>query len=113
MYGGRVAVANVVMNRVAAQSWYGDTIEDVCRKPWQFSCWNKDDPNLPMLLALTEDDAAFRECIQVAAAAVNGTLPDLTFDSKHYHNLTVSPDWAEDKTPVIQVGNHLFFNNVR
>jgi len=121
LHGGRVAVANVIINRFKKRGWWAqakndriedNTIEAVCRAPWQFSCWNKDDPNLPYMLALTEDDKTFMECLNIARDAETMALPDITFRSKHYHNLTVSPKWAEDKTPIIQVGNHLFFNNV-
>ena len=41
LYGGRVAVANVIINRAASQvTWWGNTVEEVCRKPKQFSCWD-------------------------------------------------------------------------
>ncbi len=43
---GKLAVAHVVLNRVKAQSYYGKTIRDVILKPWQFSCFNENDPNL-------------------------------------------------------------------
>jgi len=47
---GKEAVACVIMNRVRrAQErggyWWGASVEKVCLKPWQFSCWNEHDPN--------------------------------------------------------------------
>ena len=29
------------------RSWWGEGYIGVCRKPWQFSCWNLRDPNYP------------------------------------------------------------------
>jgi hypothetical protein len=37
-----IAVGNVVINRVKAQSGYGGTIQEVCLKPFH-SCWNAGD----------------------------------------------------------------------
>ena len=40
---GRAAVAHVVLNRFRSDKWFSaGTIEAVCRKPSQFSCWNND-----------------------------------------------------------------------
>ena len=49
------AVAAVILNRVRIARerggyWWGDTIIRVCQKPYQFSCWNKHDPNYGRLL---------------------------------------------------------------
>ncbi|PJB71692.1 MAG: hypothetical protein CO093_04590 [Alphaproteobacteria bacterium CG_4_9_14_3_um_filter_47_13] len=32
---GMLAVASVIMNRVRCGGWWGSTIQDVCRKPYQ------------------------------------------------------------------------------
>jgi len=120
LYGGQVAIANVVMNRFKRPGWWSrergdgipdDTIQAVCRDPWQFSCWNKGDPNLPHMLALTDEE--LKPYLFIADAYVNkGAALDLTFGSTHYHNSTVSPDWAEGKTPVVQIGRHFFYNQI-
>ena len=112
LYGGKVAVACVVINRVKARSWYGDSVAAVCLKPYQFSCWNADDPNREKIEAATEDDDDFRECLDVATRALAGEFPDLTFGSRHYHTPGVTPKWSRGKTPIIKIGEHLFFNNV-
>lgn len=109
---GKIAVAWTVLNRVAAKSWYGKTITSVCRKPWQYSAWNSNDPNLPKLLAVTLDDTAFQHCMYAALAAGLGQVPDPTSGSRHYHTLSVFPKWAEGKTPVCSIGVHKFYNDV-
>lgn len=53
---GQVAVGWAIRNRVDADlghdgkaDWWGEGYVGVCKAPWQFSCWNKNDPNLAYL----------------------------------------------------------------
>src|SRR5262245_7089026 len=39
---GQLGVAWVIRNRFDGPASYGDTLEEVILKPWQFSCWNDD-----------------------------------------------------------------------
>lgn len=115
LYGGKVAVGCVIRNRVEArrqhfgQGWVG-----VCTKKWQFSCWLENDPNRAKLLAVTTDDEAFRSSLQIARLIVDGVLPDVTFGSCHYHTEAMGwpGSWGDRRTPVIQIGAHLFYNDV-
>ncbi|MDR4515470.1 cell wall hydrolase [Nitrosomonas sp.] len=109
---GKEAVASVILNRLKKPTRFGGTIEEVCLKPSQFSCWNDNDPNLPKLKAVDVNDANFVECLSIAQAAVSGNLADSTIGADHYHTTTVSPDWSINKTPCITIGNHLFYNNI-
>ncbi|CAK0739986.1 N-acetylmuramoyl-L-alanine amidase [uncultured Gammaproteobacteria bacterium] len=114
---GIEAVAAVVMNRVArAQArgkfWWGHSVIEVCRKPFQFSCWNASDPNLPKLLAVKPGEPKFDICLRVARRAVAGQLADLTGGATHYHAHTVYPAWASGRAPSAEIGVHLFYNNV-
>jgi len=113
LYGGRVAVANVVMNRLlSGKTWWGVTIPGVCKAKYQFSCWLESDPNRRVIEAVTEDDEDFAECIEIAREAAAGSLPDLTFGSCHYCVASLNPGWAKGNTPVIRIGGHKFFNDV-
>ncbi len=54
---GQIAVGWCIRNRVEMDlhndgrpDWWGEGYEGVCRAPWQFSCWNKNDPNFPYLV---------------------------------------------------------------
>jgi spore germination cell wall hydrolase CwlJ-like protein len=109
---GMQAVASVVMNRVRDPKWWGSTIKEVCLKPWQFSCWNKNDPNLPVLKAVTEENPYFAQAIGIATEAAAGTLEDNTNGATSYYDrrMPEPPDWAAGKTPCAQIGHHLFFN---
>lgn len=113
LYGGKAAVASVVINRVInPRVWWGEDVISVCRYPYQFSCWNENDPNRKVIESVTEDDPDFEECLNIARDAISGLLQDITFGSCHYHTVSVTPGWAEDKKPVVQIGVHLYYNNV-
>ena len=107
-----VAVANVINNRVQQQLWYGKTITDVCLKPWQFSCWNADDPNLTVIKAVTLNNSVFEKCIDIANATAQGTWPDLTDGSDHYYAIWLprAPLWSIGKRTRAKIGCHAFFN---
>jgi spore germination cell wall hydrolase CwlJ-like protein len=108
--GGMEAVACVIVNRAANPRWWGHDIASVCLAPWQFSCWNADDPNRSKLMAITEADPQFTEALNIAAAAVAGALPDATNGADSYADLRVChPSWAASAVPVAKIGNHTFF----
>jgi N-acetylmuramoyl-L-alanine amidase len=111
---GKEAVAAVVLNRVqrGRPERFGATIEEVCRKPQQFSCWNPGDPNRELLERVDQTDEPFRECIEIAERAVSGALPDPTNGSDHYHRDEVFPDWSRGRLPVKTIGRHRFFNDI-
>ncbi len=114
---GKEAVAAVIINRVHLARkrggyWWGDTIETVCRRPWQFSCWNPSDPNRAKLEAVTPRDRAFASCLRIARRAISGVLADPTGGATHYHAKGLRPPWTRDRTPSAEIGNHLFYNDV-
>jgi hypothetical protein len=106
-----IAVGNVVMNRVKAQSAYGKTIQEVCQKPWQFSCWNKDDPNRVLLMQTEIVDPIFTVCLKVATKVARDDWPDLTKGCDHYHaiSLPVFPYWARGHKPKLRLARHVFY----
>jgi spore germination cell wall hydrolase CwlJ-like protein len=109
-----IAIGNVIMNRYRQQSWYGKTIAEVCQKPWQFSCWNKDDPNYLVLRSDKITGEIFEVCRLVAENIVLGKWPDLVKGCDHYHtdSLTPLPKWAVGKKPTCRIGRHLFYRLV-
>ena len=60
---GQIAVANVILNRAQQGGWWGDDVVKVCRKPKQFSYWNKSDPNRAKMDGLELQDRAFARAI--------------------------------------------------
>lgn len=106
-----IAVGNVVMNRVKKKGWFGKTIEEVCRKSWQFSCWNANDPNFRLLQKPCIDDSVFKICQDVAESVAAERWPDLTGGCTHYHSTTLKdmPAWTKDQRPRLNLGRHVFY----
>lgn len=114
---GMEAVAAVIMNRVAqarrrGRMWWGNSVAEVCRKPWQFSCWNVGDPNRAKLLAVDSTDPVFALALRIARRAAAGGLPDPTAGATHYHARGVRPEWAAGRQPMAEIGRHLFYADV-
>lgn len=114
---GMEAVAAVVMNRVAlarirGRMWWGDSVAEVCRKPWQFSCWNERDPNRAKLLAVSSTDPVFALALRIARRAAAGGLADPTRGATHYHARGIMPGWAAGQVPVAEIGRHLFYAGI-
>ncbi len=103
------AIACVVMNRVALPNWPND-VEAVCIQPYQFSCWNTNDPNRARIFKA--NGAWFDKCVQIAMKAVDHQLVDPTNASTHYHTPAVKPAWSRGKKPVYVTSGHLFFNDI-
>ena len=111
---GMQAVANVVLNRVkVAQEkegfWWGNNIIQVCQKPYQFSCWNRTDPNFQKLLEVDSKNLYFATALRLARRAVYGCLVDLSKGADHYHAAGITPFWAKNEKLVAVIGKHIFY----
>ena len=112
---GMEAIAAVILNRVAVAErrggyWWGADVISVCQKPYQFSCWNRSDPNYRKLQAVAEKtDIHFATALRIARRALAGTLPDPTGGATHYHTKSVKPEWSLHDTPSAIIGNHIFY----
>lgn len=115
-YVGMQAVANVIINRrnyVRKYPWYavrwGSGIAGICKWPWQFSVWNKSDPNYQKIQAVTDSDPQFRTALEIAQKAADGTLVDITDGSTYYHTKAILPKWAENAVATATIGTHKFY----
>lgn len=111
---GMQAVANVILNRVMiaeekGKYWWGNNIIQVCQKPYQFSCWNRSDPNFRKLQGVDESNLYFATALRLARRAVLGKLEDMTGGATHYHAAGIEPYWAKREKPVAVIGNHIFY----
>ncbi|WP_062381972.1 cell wall hydrolase [Pseudomonas abietaniphila] len=115
---GMVAVAWSIRNRVEdgkEKSWWGEGYAGVCQKPYQFSCWNKGDPNQPYLTGAKQ--IPFRELAQCRIAAdqvIDGRVADPTGGATHYYaaSMPSAPKWANGAKKTLTLGNHIFFKDV-
>lgn len=101
---GKRLVAQTIENRVVDRRW-PDTYVGVITQPWQFSAFNKNDPNA--LLFPSETDAAWPQCVEAAQAVIDAETPFTT--ANHYHTTGVSPNWKDDSKIVNQEGAHIFY----
>ena len=116
---GKQAVASVVMNRAAyaAEHSYPEfgngSVCSACLAPWQFSCWDKDDPNRAEILKLdfTAPSTELAECLKVAHNVINGSLPDPTRGCLFYKT-TLLPwpkEWGKQKPADVVIGHQSFY----
>jgi Cell Wall Hydrolase len=64
--------------------WWGSTIRDVCLKPWQFFCWNANDPNRKVIEGVGPNDPNFSQCLDVAGPVIFGKVPNPVEGATHY-----------------------------
>jgi N-acetylmuramoyl-L-alanine amidase len=115
---GQVAVAWTIRNRVndgKAKSWWGEGYAGVCLKPYQFSCWNRGDPNYASLSGARR--IPFRELAQAHIAAdqvIDGKVSDPTDGATHYYAISMlkPPTWIKGAQETLRLGYHVFFKNV-
>lgn len=107
-YEGQVAVACVILNRWKSKKWFaGKTIAATCLKPYQFSCWNKSDPNAQKIASLSYAQyAKYFDAIKEAEAH------DVTNGATHYHVEGLHPKWAEGKKPCKIFAHHVFYKDI-
>ena len=102
-----IAVANVVMNRKKKN--FAKTIHNVCVAPYQFSCWNKNDPNYSKIVNPPENCVIFRKCLEIAENVLSEKWPDLTDGCDHCHERSIKPYWAVYRSPKRIFGSHFFY----
>ncbi|UZE12802.1 cell wall hydrolase [Pseudomonas sp. B21-053] len=115
---GQIAVAWTIRNRVEdgkLKSWWGEGYAGVCQAPYQFSCWNKNDPNFAYLSGARA--IPFRELAQARIAAdqvIDGKVSDPTGGATHYYAIAMktAPNWAAKATQTLKLGGHVFFKGV-
>lgn len=115
-YIGKLAVAHVLMNRVAKA---GSTIPHEALNPFQFSCWNADYRIRAEARLSGAEGVPAEESWKAAAAALWALAPDPTWGARHYANIQVVrrsnqgrlPAWLQtmlDTGERLELGNHTF-----
>jgi spore germination cell wall hydrolase CwlJ-like protein len=103
------AVGWVIKNR-AKMLQFSPYIHKVCMQPWQFSCWNLNDPNRKSLLETSFEDKVYRACFLAATRVLFDNTIDCTKGANHYHSTNIAPPyWAVSKNPTVTIGHHIFY----
>lgn len=118
-FAGKLAVANVTLNRVSdlqfpeticevvyqtkeyKRSWTGEMIpkRGMCQFSWY--CDGKSDE--------PKDSVTWIESIRVADVALQSSNFDITSGALWYHADYIYPYWADHLTRVITIENHIFY----
>lgn len=114
---GQVAVAHVILNRVAHRQW-PDTVKGVVTQDGQFDVWAKSYPGYARMLSVDESDANFRMALRIAREALSGQSKDPTGGAYIYFNDATSTDRAFTEkvkrlaSSRVDIGQHSFFLGV-
>nr|WP_240796909.1 cell wall hydrolase [Terasakiella sp. SH-1] len=111
---GMECVAQVILNRVNRGGWWGNDIASVCLKPWQFSCWNYNDPNRSKIEKLMPgDNDVFNLAYEIAGEAMAGTMPNhIGYDVYHYKVRGLYANWAVGHVASYTAGGHEFYKGL-
>lgn len=105
--GGRleaVAMAAVywtAKNRRNRSRWLSLSLREIALQPWQFSCFNKNDPNREKLQDLWKTDPVTWERADTVCDLVESGFPDPTGGATHYCTRTLNgkPLWNSEPEP--------------
>ena len=98
---GKIAVAQVTLNRVTHRTEFQSSICQVVYAKHQFS-WTMEQHREPR-------GPAWHEAQELAKAVIIGTAYLPNFKALYFHNLTVQPKWNKTKELVARIGNHIFY----
>jgi len=60
-------------------------------KPWQFFCWNANDPNRKVIESVGPNNPNFSQCLAVAGRVISGKVPDPVGGATHYYAECIAP----------------------
>jgi spore germination cell wall hydrolase CwlJ-like protein len=108
---GRVAVAEVIRNRLAKKyNCSGKSVADCVLAPLQFSGWNSHDPNRIFAATIDDDDPIVAQCYDAWNAAQSGTT--VAHGALLYLNPAIAvspPPWVAACVEVARIGRHVFY----
>jgi spore germination cell wall hydrolase CwlJ-like protein len=115
-YAGKVAVAEVTLNRARERG--GDICGAVYAKALNAHTGKKEAAFSWTLGARWRphglDTSSYAECVDVASAALAGTLPAVVGpDVIYYHAAYIHPRWALHLRRVARIGKHIFYRRPR
>ena len=110
---GQIAVAEVVVNRVADDRFPGDVCDVVKQNRYpgvlhrcQFSFYCNGQREI------VTDQRAWATAKEIAEGVLEGTL-SLGIEATHYHTTAVNPFWSDYYTDIGVIGSHRFYVAVR
>lgn len=99
---GKIAVAQVTLNRVIHQTEFNKTICGVVYQKDQFSWTNDRVLNI-------KDGYQWEEAQHIALGILQGKLFLENFDALYFHANYVKPTWRNTKQYITTIGKHIFY----
>lgn len=113
-YEGKLAVAEVIRNRMQAKYASDGTVSGTVLRPKQFSGWNTNDPGRIRNIRSDTESQVVQECLRAWEEAKAGS--NTVHGAVLYYNpdprlVPETPDWAKPHTAtqVAKIGPHVFF----
>ncbi len=101
---GQLAVADVVMNRVASEK-YPDTICEVVTQPWQFSFVRRG-----VIPKADRSSEAWRKAVAISEIVLKDIDTKVDKDVLWYHADYVAPSWGKRLNREEKIGLHIFYS---
>jgi len=122
---GQIAVGTVILERVDHRKWDGETIQEVCLKKWQFSCFNESDKGYGKTLHMAEawdeciaTDLSLMNCYTIADGMLSGRIPRNQVLAEAHCCQYLNPKYAAETKEkwlesgmrvILTIKNHEFF----
>lgn len=113
---GITAVACVIYNRWRKQTWFGNTIRDVCLRKngdaenpiYQFSCWNPKDKNYRSMLNI--EPVGWFKCVEPTLDVYYYGNDEYPYNMLNYHSIDIKPPyWVKNLRHYKTIGRHEFY----
>lgn len=106
-YEGKLAVGEVIRNRMKRNYFSNGTVSGTVLRDYQFSGWNVGDPNRISSIQIDDNDATVGACISSWKESISSSVAK---GAVLYCNLHLAhPSWAKPEKMVAEIGNHSFF----
>jgi spore germination cell wall hydrolase CwlJ-like protein len=108
LYQGKLAVAEVIRNRMQERYASDGTVAGTVLRPKQFSGWNGGDPNRIPSLKIDDGDRSVAECIRAWKEAMEQSTNIAKGALLYYAPALAAPAWARGCTELARIGGHVF-----
>ena len=115
---GKVAVAQVVLNRMEHSAYPKDVCGVVYDAKWRTNWKGVEVPVLNMCQFSwfcdgksddPEDSKTWLKCLTLARNILQGEYGDITEGATHYHSVYVNPYWADSLNQTVTINEHIFY----
>lgn len=107
-YEGKLAVAEVIRNRMRERYASDGTVAGTVLRPRQFSGWNSEDVSRIPSLKIDDGDPIVAECIRAWKEATEKNTHIAKRALLYYAPALALPGWAKGSLEVARIGRHVF-----